>query len=157
MTDLETRLREVPRDGGDRGRHAGDRRRGGRGAAAVATTVFTLGGELHPDETSAGISFVDHEGKGHAVNVGVTGKLTVSRNMLPLAQACSLRGAGAATSSRGPTAARWCSSAAAPSTTAPTGPRSTSPTSGGFRRSWRPSWGSRSTRPLRVPRSTTGS
>ena len=94
MTDLETRLREVPRDGGDRGRHAGDRRRGGRGAAAVATTVFTLGGELHPDETSAGISFVDHEGKGHAVNVGVTGKLTVSRNMLPLAQACSLRGGG---------------------------------------------------------------
>jgi hypothetical protein len=55
----------------------------------VIGSFFSLGGDLHPDEFGTTVSFVDHEGKGHSFNLGVAGKLTVSRNMLPVSQACS--------------------------------------------------------------------
>lgn len=60
----------------------------------VIDSFYSMGGELHADEMSTSISFVDHEGKGHAFNLGLMGRLTVSRNMLPVAQACSLPGSG---------------------------------------------------------------
>ncbi|GLY43767.1 hypothetical protein Amsp01_097900 [Amycolatopsis sp. NBRC 101858] len=49
---------------------------------------YSMGGELHPDELTTMVSFVDHEGKGHSFNLGLSGKLTVARNMIPVAQVC---------------------------------------------------------------------
>ncbi len=60
----------------------------------VIDSFYSTGGELHPDEMATSISFVDHEGKGHSFTLGIIGKLTVSRNMLPAAQACSLHSGG---------------------------------------------------------------
>lgn len=51
---------------------------------------YSVGGELHPDELTATVSFLDHDGKGHSFNLGLIGELTVSRNMVPVAQACAV-------------------------------------------------------------------
>lgn len=50
---------------------------------------YSMGGELHPDELTATVSFLDREGKGHSFNLGLIGKLTVERNMVPVAKACT--------------------------------------------------------------------
>lgn len=52
-------------------------------------SFYSMGGELHPDELTTMVSFIDHEGKGHSFNLGIIGKLTVARNMIPVAQACT--------------------------------------------------------------------
>jgi hypothetical protein len=52
-------------------------------------SFFSMGGDLHPDELTTMVSFVDREGKGHSFNLGLIGKLTVARNMGPVAQACA--------------------------------------------------------------------
>jgi hypothetical protein len=54
----------------------------------VIDSFYSMGGELHADEMSTGISFVDHDGKGHAFNIAILGKLTVARNTRPLSEAC---------------------------------------------------------------------
>jgi hypothetical protein len=54
----------------------------------VIDGFYSMGGELHADEMSSSISFVDHEGKGHTFNLAILGKLTVARNTLPVSQAC---------------------------------------------------------------------
>ncbi|SEF35747.1 hypothetical protein SAMN05421837_108342 [Amycolatopsis pretoriensis] len=50
---------------------------------------YSMGGELHPDELTVTLSFLDHEGAGHSLNLGLIGKLTVSRNMVPPAEVCA--------------------------------------------------------------------
>lgn len=54
----------------------------------VVDGFFSMGGELHPDEMSATVAFVDHEGKGHSFNLAVMGPGTVAKNMLPLTEVC---------------------------------------------------------------------
>ncbi|MEU0796650.1 hypothetical protein ABZ342_41865 [Amycolatopsis sp. NPDC005961] len=54
----------------------------------VIDSFYSMGGELHADEMSTSISFVDHEGKGHSFTLAILGKLTVARNTLPVSQAC---------------------------------------------------------------------
>jgi hypothetical protein len=54
----------------------------------VIDSFYSMGGELHADEMSTNISFVDHDGKGHSFNLAILGKLTVARNTLPVSQAC---------------------------------------------------------------------
>jgi hypothetical protein len=54
----------------------------------VIDSFYSMGGELHADEMSTGISFVDHDGKGHAFNIAILGKLTVARNTRPVSEAC---------------------------------------------------------------------
>ena len=51
-------------------------------------SFYSMGGELHADEMSTGISFVDHDGKGHSFTLAILGKLTVARNTLPVSEAC---------------------------------------------------------------------
>jgi len=59
------------------------------GARKIVVDGFLdVGGVLRPDEMSATVAFVDHEGKGHSFTLAAMGPVTVAKNLGPLYQAC---------------------------------------------------------------------
>lgn len=54
----------------------------------VIDGFFSFGGELHADEMTVAVAFVDHEGKGYSFNLGIEGPIVVANNLLRLAEVC---------------------------------------------------------------------